>query len=72
MIRMKHTVFACAAALSALTALSGCSSLPDPNVETETPALLAQSEWDLTRALERHEDLVLSETADPELFETQR
>jgi peptide chain release factor 3 len=36
------------------------------------PALLAQSLWDLERALERYEDLVLSETADPELFEAAR
>jgi peptide chain release factor 3 len=34
-------------------------------------ALLAQSEWDLSRALERHEDLVLADTADPALFDTQ-
>ena len=34
--------------------------------------LLAHSDWDIQRALERHEDLELSETADPELFETAR
>jgi len=33
------------------------------------PAILAQSAWDLDRALEKHEGLVLSETADPSLFE---
>jgi peptide chain release factor 3 len=32
-------------------------------------AVLAQSTWDLDRALERHEELVLSETAEPALFE---
>jgi len=36
------------------------------------PALLGQGLWDLDRALERHEELVLSETADPELFEAAR
>jgi hypothetical protein len=35
-------------------------------------AVLVQSSWDLERALERHEDLVLSETADPSLFEASR
>jgi peptide chain release factor 3 len=35
-------------------------------------AVLAQSSWDLDRALERHEDLVLAETADPALFEASR
>ena len=35
-------------------------------------ALLAHGLWDLQRALERHEDLVLSETADPELFDAAR
>ncbi|MFL2935751.1 MAG: peptide chain release factor 3 [Myxococcota bacterium] len=34
--------------------------------------LLAHSDWDVQRALERHEELDLSETADPELFETAR
>jgi peptide chain release factor 3 len=33
--------------------------------------VLAQSEWDVSRALERHEDLVLSDTADPALFDAQ-
>ena len=33
--------------------------------------ILAQSEWDVQRALERHEGLELSETADPHLFEVQ-
>jgi peptide chain release factor 3 len=36
------------------------------------PALLAQGLWDLDRTLERHEELVLSDTADPELFEAAR
>jgi len=36
------------------------------------PALLAHGIWDLDRALERNEELVLSETADPELFEAAR
>ncbi len=36
------------------------------------PALLAHGLWELERALERYEDLVLSETADPELFEAAR
>ena len=35
-------------------------------------AILAHNQWDLQRALERHEDLVLSETADPELFDGAR
>ena len=35
-------------------------------------AILAHSEWDIQRALERHEDLELSETADPDLFESAR
>jgi peptide chain release factor 3 len=36
------------------------------------PALLAHGLWDLQRALERHEDLELSDTADPQLFEITR
>jgi peptide chain release factor 3 len=35
-------------------------------------ALLAQSPWDLDRLLERNEELVLSETPDPSLFESAR
>jgi peptide chain release factor 3 len=35
-------------------------------------AILAQTDWDLSRALERNEGLVLSETADPTLFEAAR
>ncbi len=35
-------------------------------------ALLAQGLWDLDRTLERHEGLVLSDTADPEMFESAR
>ncbi|HKK52949.1 MAG TPA: peptide chain release factor 3, partial [Myxococcota bacterium] len=33
-------------------------------------ALLAHNEWDIDRLLERNEDLVLSETPDPSLFES--
>ena len=35
-------------------------------------AILAHNDWDVQRALERHEDLRLSETAIPELFEAAR
>ena len=35
-------------------------------------AILAHNDWDVQRALERHEELVLSETADPGLFEAVR
>jgi len=35
-------------------------------------AILAHNDWDVQRALERHEGLVLSETADPTLFESAR
>ena len=35
-------------------------------------AILAHNDWDVQRALERHEGLVLSETADPALFESAR
>ena len=35
-------------------------------------AILAHNQWDLQRAIERNEGLVLSETADPELFEAAR
>jgi peptide chain release factor 3 len=35
-------------------------------------AILAHNDWDVQRALERHEGLVLSDTADPHLFEAAR
>ena len=35
-------------------------------------AILAHNNWDVQRALERHEGLILSETADPQLFEAAR
>ncbi len=35
------------------------------------PVLLAQGRWDLDRALQRHSGLILSETADPSLFENE-
>ena len=38
----------------------------------DRPALLAHNVWDLERALERHPDLELAETADPSLFELAR
>ena len=33
------------------------------------PVILAHASWDISRALEKHEQLVLSETPDPTLFE---
>ena len=36
----------------------------------ERPVLLATSPWDLDRLLQKHEELDLSETADPHLFES--